>query len=128
MTAGQLYNNFIFRNFCLCFRRYKLQSPRIPRKLLHLLIRRSHRLYSPDVLGDALLPLENILLSPVKVKLSVFIQFITCAIVECKHKYEHTFIREGMKAKKRVTKLVLAVILVFTSKRLSCISSSVVTI
>ena len=33
-----------------------------------------------------------------------------------------------MKAKKRVTKLVLAVILVFTSKRLSCISSSVVTI
>ena len=120
MTAGQLYNNFIFRNFCLCFRRYKLQSPRIPRKLLHLLIRRSHRLYSADVLGDALLPLENILLSPVKVKLSVFIKFITCAIVECKHKYEHTFIREGMKAKKRVTKLVLAVILVFTSKRLSC--------
>ena len=111
-----------FRKFRLCFRPYKLQSTRVPCELLHILLRRADSLHCPHVLGDAGLSLEDLLLSSLQVInrivfpvfnnriCNVLAFFRTSYII-----YSYIYCREGMKAKKRVTKLVLVVILVFTS-------------
>ena len=93
--------------YVLLLRQNKLQFRWIPHQLLCHLLRHPNFLHHRHVHHHAPQPLEVILLSNIKVRyITSFVTLIN----------QFIFSREGLKAKKRVTALVFAVILVFIGK------------